>query len=86
MMPSPWIGWRPYGKDHPAPRNPGDPFSWLVNEREQAFKLGPGLQLVASQVVPALQRIITLRNDVALAPPPEPTTYPYTATRTFEEE
>jgi len=20
MMPSPWIGWRPYGKDHPIPR------------------------------------------------------------------
>ncbi len=36
MMPSPWIGWRPYGKDHPAPRNPEDPFAWLVNERAQA--------------------------------------------------
>ena len=57
MMPSPWIGWRPYGKDHAAPRNPEDPFAWTVNEREQAFELGPGLQLIASQVLPALQRL-----------------------------
>jgi hypothetical protein len=57
MMPSPWIGWRPYGKDHPVPREPRDPFTWLVNEREQAFELGPGLQLIASQVVPALERL-----------------------------
>jgi hypothetical protein len=57
MMPSPWIGWRPYGKDHPAPRNPKDPFAWTVNEREQAFELGPGLQLIAGQVLSALQRL-----------------------------
>ena len=57
MMPSPWIGWRPYGKDHPAPRKPEDPFTWLVNEREQSFQLGPGLQLIVRQVLPALQRL-----------------------------
>ena len=57
MMPSPWIGWRPYGKNHPAPRNPEDPFAWLVNEREQAFELGPGLQLIAGQVLAALERL-----------------------------
>src|SRR5512136_2710630 len=57
MMPSPWIGWRPYGKDHPAPRYPEDPFTWTVNEREQAFELGPGLQLIVRQVLPALQRL-----------------------------
>jgi hypothetical protein len=37
MMPSPWIGWRPYGKDHYIPRSPEDPFAWTVNEREQAL-------------------------------------------------
>lgn len=57
MMPSPWIGWRPYGKDHHAPRNPEDPFTWLVNEREQAMELGPGLQLIVRQVLPALGRL-----------------------------
>jgi hypothetical protein len=57
MMPSPWIGWRPYGEDHPIPRNPEDPFTWLVNEREQAIELGPGLQLIARQVLPALERL-----------------------------
>jgi hypothetical protein len=57
MMPSPWIGWRPYGADHPAPRNPEDPFTWLVNEREQIMELGPGLQLIVRQVLPALQRL-----------------------------
>ncbi|MCX5844165.1 MAG: hypothetical protein NT022_10545, partial [Deltaproteobacteria bacterium] len=57
MMPSPWIGWRPYGKDHPIPRNPEDPFTWLVNEREQIMELGPGLQLIARQVLPALERL-----------------------------
>ena len=57
MMPSPWIGWRPYGKDHPAPRHPEDPFTWLVNEREQAMELGPGLQLILRQVLPALERL-----------------------------
>ena len=57
MMPSPWIGWRPYGKDHPAPRSPGDRFAWMVSEREQVFQLGPGLQLIARQVLPALKRL-----------------------------
>ena len=57
MMPSPWIGWRPYGTDHPAPRRPENPFTWLVNEREQVFELGPGLQLIARQVLSALQRL-----------------------------
>ena len=57
MMPSPWIGWRPYGEDHPVPRNPEDPFTWLVNEREQVMELGPGLQLIARQVLPALERL-----------------------------
>lgn len=57
MMPSPWIGWRPYDKNHPAPRNPDDPFSWLVNEREQAMELNPGLLLIARQVLSALQRL-----------------------------
>jgi hypothetical protein len=56
-MPLPWIGWRPYGKDHAAPRIPEDPFAWTVNEREQAFELGPGLQLIANQVLPALKRL-----------------------------
>jgi len=57
MMPSPWIGWRPYGNDHPAPRRHEDPFSWMVNEREQVFELSPGLQLIARQVLPALERL-----------------------------
>jgi hypothetical protein len=33
-----------------------------------------------------LQRIITPKSDVALHPLPDPITYPYTATRTFEAE
>jgi hypothetical protein len=57
MMPSPWVGWRPYGKGHPAPQDPEDPFIWLINEREQAIELGPGLQLIARQVLPALERL-----------------------------
>jgi hypothetical protein len=57
MMPSPWIGWRPYGKDPSAPKNPDDPFTWLVNEREQAFQLGPGLQRIAGQVLRALEHL-----------------------------
>jgi hypothetical protein len=57
MMPSPLIGWRPYGTNHPVPRSPEDPFTWLVNEREQAFELGPGLQLIARQVLHSLERL-----------------------------
>ena len=57
MMPSPWIGWRPYGKNHPGPRRPEDPYTWTINEREQVFELGPGLRLIASQVLHALQRL-----------------------------
>lgn len=57
MMPSPWIGWKPYEKGHPAPRNAEDPFAWTVNERERAFELGPGLQLIAAQVLQALLRL-----------------------------
>ncbi len=57
MMPSPWIGWRPYGNDHPAPRSPEDPFTWMVSEREQVFELGPGLGLIAGQVLRALERL-----------------------------
>lgn len=57
MMPSPRIGWRPYGDDHPAPRKPDDPYTWLVNEREQVMELGPGLHLIMRQVLPALERL-----------------------------
>jgi len=57
MMPAPLIGWRPYGTNHPAPRSPGNPFAWLVSEREQAFELGPGLQLVSGEILAALQRL-----------------------------
>jgi hypothetical protein len=57
MMPPPLIGWRPYGTNHPVPRSPENPFIWLVDEREQAFELGPGLQLIAREVLPALQRL-----------------------------
>jgi hypothetical protein len=55
MMPPPLIGWRPYGTSHPAPRIPENPFAWLVNEREQVFELGPGLQLIAREVLHALE-------------------------------
>jgi hypothetical protein len=57
MMPPPLIGWQPYGTNHPAPRSPENPFVWLVNEREQAFELGPGLRLIAAEVLPALERL-----------------------------
>jgi hypothetical protein len=57
MMPPPLIGWRPYGANHPAPRSPDNPFAWLVSEREQVFELGPGLQLIAREVLHALARL-----------------------------
>ena len=57
MMPPPLIGWRPYGTNHPVPRSLEDPFTWLVNEREQAMELGPGLQLIVRQVLPALEHL-----------------------------
>lgn len=57
MMPAPLVGWRPYGGDHPAPRNPDSPFAWLVSEREQAFELSPGLQLIAKEALAALERL-----------------------------
>jgi hypothetical protein len=57
MMPPPWIGWRPYGSNHRAPKSPGNPFAWLVSEREQVFELGPGLQLIAGEVLNALERL-----------------------------
>ena len=57
MMPAPLIGWRPYGTNHPAPCSPDNPYAWLVSEREQAFELGPGLQLIAGQVLAALERL-----------------------------
>ena len=57
MMPPPLIGWRPYGANHPVPRSLENPFTWLVNEREQVFELGPGLQLIARKVLPALEHL-----------------------------
>jgi hypothetical protein len=57
MMPPPLIGWRPYGTKHPVPRSLENPFTWLVDEREQAFELGPGLELIAREVSLALQRL-----------------------------
>ena len=68
MMPSPWIGWRPYDKSHPAPRHPGDPFTWLVNEREQAMELEPGLQLIAREVLQALERLDTVQPAQGITP------------------
>jgi hypothetical protein len=57
FMPPPRIGWRPYGTNHPAPRNPGNPYAWLVSERETVFELQPGLQIIAGQVMSALQHL-----------------------------
>jgi len=57
FMPPPSIGWRPYGTEHPVPRSPENPFTWLIGEREQAFELGPGLQTIAGQVLWALERL-----------------------------
>jgi hypothetical protein len=57
FMPPPRIGWRPYGTDHPAPRNPENPYAWLVSEREHAYELQPGIQVIAGQVLAALQRL-----------------------------
>ena len=47
FMPPPRIGWRPYDKHHPAPRNPADPCAWLVSEREQVSEVQPGLEIIA---------------------------------------
>jgi hypothetical protein len=57
FMPPPRIGWKPYGNNHPAPRNPQNPHSWLVSERETVFELQPGLQVIAGQVMNALQHV-----------------------------
>jgi hypothetical protein len=57
MMPAPLVGWRPYGINHEVPRNPDNPFAWLVSEREQAFELGPGLEHIAKEVLDALERL-----------------------------
>ncbi len=57
FMPPPRIGWRPYDANHPAPRDPRNPFAWLVSEREQACEVQPGLQIIARQVLSALQRL-----------------------------
>ncbi len=57
FMPPPLIGWRPYGTNHPVPRNPENPFTWLISEREQAFELGPGLQFIAGQILNSLQHL-----------------------------
>lgn len=57
FMPPPRIGWRPYDPDQPAPRDPGNPFAWQVSEREEDFELQPGLQLIARQVLHALQHL-----------------------------
>ncbi len=57
FMPPPRIGWRPCDPDHPAPRNPANPFAWLVSEREQAVEVQPGLEIIARQVVAALRRL-----------------------------
>lgn len=57
FMPPPRIGWRPCDPHHPAPRNPANPYAWLVSEREQAAELQPGLEIIARQVLSALQRL-----------------------------
>lgn len=57
FMPPPRIGWRPYDEDHAAPRVPGNPFGWLVSEREQAQEIAPGLGLMAREVLHRLQRL-----------------------------
>jgi hypothetical protein len=59
FMPSPRIGWRPYDANHRAPRLPGNPFAWLVSEREQAYEIEPGLGHIAREVLHALQRLHT---------------------------
>ena len=57
FMPPPRIGWRPYDKDQPAPRVSGNPFGWLVSEREQAQEIEPGMVLIAREVLHRLQRL-----------------------------
>ena len=57
FMPAPRIAWRPYDRDHPAPRVPGDPFAWVLSEREQAQEVRPGLVQIARNVLHALQRL-----------------------------
>ena len=55
MMPPPLIGWRPYGKNHPVPYYPENPFAWLVSEREQTCELNPGLILIAEEILSVLK-------------------------------
>ena len=55
FMPPPRIGWRPYGADSLAPRNPEDPCAWRIGEREETFELQPGLQHIAHEVLHALR-------------------------------
>ena len=57
FMPAPRIGWHPYGMNHRAPRNPENPFNWLVSEREQACELTPGLQSITGEVLHVLRHL-----------------------------
>ena len=57
FIPAPRIGWRPYGMNHRAPRNPENAFNWLVSEREQAFELTQGLQFIAGEVLHVLKHL-----------------------------
>jgi len=41
----------------PAPRDPQNPLAWLVSEREQTSELQPGMEIIARQVLSALQRL-----------------------------
>ncbi len=57
FMPPPRIGWRPYDRLQPAPRVPGDPFGWLITEREQAQEIRPGIEHIGHEVLHRIQRL-----------------------------
>jgi hypothetical protein len=57
FMPPPRVGWRPYDAAPPEQSDSDNPFAWQVSEREEAFELQPGLQLIARQVLSALMRL-----------------------------
>ena len=57
LMPSPRIGWRPCERNPLAPRDPSNPFAWLISEREQVHELHPGLEIIAREVFAALRHL-----------------------------
>ncbi|MGA2065743.1 MAG: M28 family peptidase [Thermoguttaceae bacterium] len=54
FMPPPRLGEKPYGGLEPPVFDPADPWGWHVTEYEEALELGPGLALLALEILHVL--------------------------------